>query len=134
MSSLPENARGFVQIESRHSAADTGNRLKALLKARGIMVFARVDFSADAERSGLSLPPEQLLIFGNPKAGTPLMLQQPTVGLDLPLKALIWQDVHGRCWVAYNDPAYIVGRHGLPSTFSPNLAAVVPLIDTAAAE
>jgi uncharacterized protein (DUF302 family) len=126
--------RGWIQIRSRHPVAATADRLEASLKARGILVFARIDFSADAARAGLAMRPEQLIIFGNPKAGTPLMVAAPTVGLDLPVKALIWEDAAGICWIAYNDPRYIVRRHGLASSFAENLAAVVPLIESAARE
>ena len=98
----------------------------------GILVFARIDFSGDAARAGLRMPPQQMLIFGNPKAGTPLMLQVPAAGLDLPLKALAWEDAEARVWVAYNDPQYILRRYGLAAALGGNLAAVVPLIEAAA--
>ncbi|SRR5579883_2000424 len=124
---------GIIRRESHHSVAETIDRLESSLRQRGILIFARIDFSADAARAGLSMPPEQLLLFGNPRAGTPLMLQQPLAGLDLPLKALAWQDTGKRVWVAYNDPAFIVDRHGLESGLAANLAAVIPLIEAAAA-
>lgn len=123
---------GLVRLLSRHSVAATIDRLEASLKQRGIMVFARIDFGGDAARAGLRMQPEQMLIFGNPKAGTPLMLQVPAVGLDLPLKALAWQDAQTKVWVAYNDPQYIVRRHGIEAGLAANLAAVVPLIEAAA--
>jgi uncharacterized protein (DUF302 family) len=123
---------GVVRIASRHSVPETVNRLEGLLKERAILVFARIDFSADAARAGLTMRPEQLLIFGNPKAGTPLMVAEPTAGLDLPLKALVWEDTDGKAWIGYNDPAYIVQRHGLNPAQSANLAAVVPLLEHAA--
>ena len=124
---------GLIRLPSRHSVAETVDRLEASLKQRGILVFARIDFSGDAARSGLHMQPEQMLIFGNPKAGTPLMLQVPAVGLDLPLKVLAWEDAEARVWVAYNDPHYIVRRYGLDATLAVNLAAVVPMIEAAAA-
>lgn len=123
---------GLVRSSSSHSVAVTIDRLEASLRQRNILVFARIDFSADAARAGLSMRPEQMLIFGNPKAGTPLMLQVPAVGLDLPLKALAWEDAEGKVWVAYNDPQYIVRRHGIEAALAANLAAVVPLIESAA--
>ena len=123
---------GLVRLPSRHSVAATIDRLDASLKQRGIMVFARIDFSGDAARAGLTMRPEQMLIFGNPKAGTPLMLQVPAAGLDLPLKALAWEDADGEVWVAYNDPQYIVQRHRLDAALAANLAAVAPLIAAAA--
>lgn len=123
---------GLVRLPSRHSVAATIDRLEASLKQRGILVFARIDFSSDAARAGLHMQPEQMLIFGNPKAGTPLMLQVPAVGLDLPLKVLAWQDAEAKVWVAYNDPQYIVRRHGIEATLAANLAAVTPIIEAAA--
>ena len=125
---------GITRITSTHSVAQTMERLESLLKERGVMIFARIDFSGDAARAGLSLRPEQLLIFGNPKAGTPLMQSVPAAGLDLPLKALVWEDAEGHTQIAYNDPHYIIRRHGLDAALAANLAAVVPLIERAAQE
>jgi uncharacterized protein (DUF302 family) len=125
---------GITRIASAHSVAQTMERLESLLKERGVMIFARIDFSGDAARAGLSLRPEQLLIFGNPKAGTPLMQSVPAAGLDLPLKALVWEDAEGHTQIAYNDPHYIIRRHGLDAALAANLAAVVPLIERAAQE
>jgi uncharacterized protein (DUF302 family) len=125
---------GIVRIPSQHSVAVTMDRLEAQLVERGVMVFARIDFSGDAQRAGLTLRPQQMLIFGNPKAGTPLMVAVPTSGLDLPLKALVWEDTAGKAWIAYNDPQYVVRRHGLAPALSANLAAVIPLIERAAKE
>jgi len=105
------------------------DRLVASLKERGISVFARIDFSGDAGRAGLAMRPEQMLIFGNPRAGTPLMVAEPLVALDLPLKALVWEDDRGQVWLAYNDPAYVLKRHGLPNKFNANLAAVIPIFE-----
>jgi uncharacterized protein (DUF302 family) len=123
---------GITRIGSPHSVPQTLERLESLLKERGIMIFARIDFSGDAARAGLTMRPEQMLIFGNPKAGTPLMQSVPTAGLDLPLKALVWEDATGHTQIAYNDPQYIIRRHGLDAAFAANLAAVVPLIERAA--
>ena len=123
---------GLVRLPSRHSVAATIDRLDANLRQRNILVFARIDFSGDAARAGLSMRPEQMLIFGNPRAGTPLMLQAPAVGIDLPLKVLAWEDADGKVWVAYNDPQYIVRRHGIDAALTASLAAVVPLIEAAA--
>ena len=125
---------GIVRIDSHHSVVQTAERIEALLKEHGIQIFAHLDFAADAARAGLTMRPEQLLIFGNPKAGTPLMQTQPTVGLDLPLKALIWENAEGRVTIAYNDPQYLLQRHGLSSTLNPNIAAVIPLLQRAAQE
>src|SRR5215469_3424360 len=114
---------GVVRIDSHHAVAQTAERLEALLKERGIQIFAHLDFAADAARAGLTMRPEQMLIFGNPKGGTPLMQARPTVGLDLPLKALIWEDAEGRVTVAYNDPQYVLRRHGLPPSLPPSLVS-----------
>ena len=124
---------GIVRITSHHSVGVTAARLESALKERGILLFAHLDFAADAARAGLTMRPEQLLIFGNPRAGTPLMQAQPTVGLDLPLKALIWEDAEGRVMIAYNDPQYVLGRHGLSQSLSTNIAGVIPRIEHAAA-
>lgn len=132
MSSPTANDTGVVRIASAHSVPETTARLEALLKERGVLIFARIDFSGDAARAGLELRPEQMLIFGNPKAGTPLMQAQALAGLDLPVKALIFEDAAGQAWIAWNDPQYIVHRHALPATLAANLAAVVPLIERAA--
>src|SRR6202790_2730990 len=108
MTGAADDERGIVRIRSQHSVCVSMQRLESLLNERGIIVFARIDFSGDAARAGLTMRPEQLLIFGNPKAGTPLMLAAPTAGLDLPIKALIWEDDGCQTWIAYNDPQYVV--------------------------
>jgi uncharacterized protein (DUF302 family) len=123
---------GVRRISSQHSVAATVERLESLLKERGVTIFTRIDFSGDAARAGLTMRPEQMLIFGNPKAGTPLMQSVPAAGIDLPLKALIWEDAEGRTQIAYNDPQYIIRRHGLDPGLAANLAALVPLIERAA--
>jgi len=132
--SAAANLSGVIQLPSHHSVEATIDRLEAILKERGILVFARIDFSGDAARAGLRMRPEQMLIFGNPKAGTPLMLAVPAVGLDLPLKVLVWEATDGKVWAAHNDPQYVVQRYGLPPELAANLAAVAPLIDRALAE
>jgi uncharacterized protein (DUF302 family) len=123
---------GIVRLACRSSVAETLDRLEALLKSHGVKVFARIDFAKDAADVGLTLPPEQQLIFGNPRAGTPLMAANPGTALDLPLRAICWQDAAGKVWLAYNDPAYVTGRHGLAPALAKNLAAAVPLIEQAA--
>jgi uncharacterized protein (DUF302 family) len=134
MSEQIHDERGWVQLPARSPVAATADRLEAALKAAGILVFARIDFSGDAARAGLAMRAQQLIIFGNPRAGTPLLVAAPTAGLDLPLKALLWEDSSGGCWLAYNDPHYIVHRHGLPDSFIEKLAAVVPLLERVARE
>jgi len=133
MSTQAGPSPGVVVLASNHPVDRTIDRLESLLKEKGVLVFARIDFSGDAARAGLHMRPEQLLIFGNPKGGTPLMQAVPTVGLDLPLKALVWEDPEGKTWLAYNDPKYIVQRHAVESNLSANLAAVIPLLERAVA-
>jgi uncharacterized protein (DUF302 family) len=132
MSDAADQDRGFVQIASSHSVAATIERLETELKERNVTIFARLDFAADAARVGLDMRPERMLIFGNPRAGTPLMQAVPACGLDLPLKVLVWEDAQGKAWLAYNRPEYIVARHGLPAALAANLAGVIPLIEAAA--
>jgi uncharacterized protein (DUF302 family) len=120
--------QGIVRIRSAQNVPQTVEKLEQLLRAHGLTIFARIDFSGDAARAGLTMRPEQMLIFGNPKGGTPLMQQAPTAGLDLPLKALVWEDDQGATWVGYNTPEYILQRHGLPSAMSANLAGAIPLL------
>ena len=122
---------GMIVLASAHSVMDTIARLETLLREKNVLIFARIDFSGDALRAGLELRPEQMLIFGNPQGGTPLMAQKPSVGLDLPLKALVWQDGDGKTWLGYNDPNYIVQRHGVDAALQKNLAAVIPLLESA---
>ncbi len=104
---------GLIQIKSNHDVNATADRLESTLKEKGMNVFARVPHSAGAAKVGLELKPTVLLLFGNPKAGTPLMQESRTVGIDLPQKMLIWEDDAGDVWLTYNDPAYLARRHGL---------------------
>ena len=105
---------GIITHPSPHSVPETLDRLEALLHAKNIKVFTRVDHSGEAEKVGLHMPPTQLLIFGSPKGGTLLMLASPLSAIDLPLKALAWQDTTGKVWLSYNDPQYLKDRHALP--------------------
>jgi uncharacterized protein (DUF302 family) len=123
---------GVANVASNHPASETIDRLEALVKSNGLKVFARIDFSGDAAEAGLAMPPTQMLIFGNPKAGTPLMLAAPSVAIDLPLKAVAWQDGDGRVWLSYNAPEYLKRRHGLLETLLPNIAGIKPLVEQAA--
>jgi uncharacterized protein (DUF302 family) len=106
-------ADGLKTLPSSYGAKDTMNRFENEVKARGMTIFARIDHAAGAARAGLTLPPTELLIFGNAKAGTPLMQSNQTIGIDLPLKALAWQDAAGKTWLSYNDPTWLAKRHGL---------------------
>ena len=131
--SIAADIPGVIKLPSRHSVAATIDRLEEILKQRAIVVFARIDFSGDAGRAGLSMRPEQMLIFGNPKAGTPLMVAVPAIGLDLPMKVLVWEDADGKVWAAYKDPKYLVRHYGVSADLAANLAAVVPIIERATA-
>src|SRR5450755_92871 len=106
-------AQGLTTMPSSYGPQDTMDRLDAAVKAKGMTVFARIDHAAGATGAGQSLRPTEVLIFGNAKAGTPLMQSVQTIGLDLPLKALVWQDASGKTWLSYNDPAWLAKRHGL---------------------
>jgi uncharacterized protein (DUF302 family) len=105
-------ADGLITIRSSYGPEDTMSRFEAEVRAKGMTVFARVDHAAGARAVGLSLRPTELLIFGNAKAGTPLMQSMQTIGIDLPLKALVWQDASGSTWLSYNDPSWLAKRHG----------------------
>jgi uncharacterized protein (DUF302 family) len=122
------NAEGMINLASRFSVVLTANRLESILRAKGIKVFARIDQAAEAKAAGLSMPPMQLLIFGDPRAGTPLMLKYPSLAMDLPLKALVWESADGLVWLSYNAPEYLQARHHLDS---PPFQAVAALLETA---
>jgi uncharacterized protein (DUF302 family) len=123
--------------QSRHDPGETMGRLQAAVKAKGMTVFARVDHAAGAAEAGLSLRPTDLLIFGNARGGTPLMQAAQTIGIDLPLKMLVWQDASGDTWLSWNDPRWLVRRHGLAGdveAVAARLATVLDEVARAAAE
>jgi uncharacterized protein (DUF302 family) len=128
-------AQGLTTIESSHGPQETMNRLEAAVKAKGMTVFARIDHSAGASAAVLSLNPTEVLIFGNARGGTPLMQSVQTIGIDLPLKALVWRDASGDTWLSYNDPAWLAKRHGLSGTEAPigNLTATLDAVAKVAA-
>ena len=128
-----QKEEGIVKIPSHHSVDETVEKLTTILKAKGVTLFALVDHSGEAEKVGLKMPPTKLLIFGNPKGGTPLMLAAPSVAIDLPLKILVAEDSQGKVWISYNSPDYLKERHGLPDNLVPNIA-VVQTLATAAGE
>ena len=107
-------ADGLIAVKSPHNPTETMKRLEDAVKARGLTVFARVDHAGGAAKIGKTLRPTELLIFGNPQGGTPFMECAQSVGIDLPLKALVWQDEQAQTWIGYNDPAWIAQRHGVP--------------------
>jgi|ERR1700722_18066385 len=113
---------GIVNKPSKHSVEQTVEALSNILKSKGVAVFALIDHSGEAEKVGLKMRPTKLLIFGNPKAGTPLMLASPSSAIDLPLKILVWEDAQGKVWVSYNSPEYLRKRHGLAQELMQNIA------------
>lgn len=122
---------GIISKPSKYSVPETLNRLESALKSKGVTVFARIDHSGEAEKAGLTMRPTQLLIFGNPKTGTALMVSAPSVAIDLPLKALAWQDENGKVWLSYNSPSYMKQRHDLKEEVMKNIAAIGTFIDQA---
>jgi uncharacterized protein (DUF302 family)/uncharacterized membrane protein YidH (DUF202 family) len=123
---------GVVDKPSNHSVEQTVDRLKNILQAKAVTLFAVIDHSGEAEKVGMKMPPTKLLIFGNPKGGTPLMLAAPSVAIDLPLKILVWEDAQGKVWVSYNRPTYLQERHGFPADLLQNIAVVETLATKAA--
>jgi len=115
---------GIVNKPSKHSVEQTVEALTNILKSKGVAVFALIDHSGEAEKVGMKMRPTKLLIFGNPKAGTPLMLAAPSSAIDLPLKILVWEDGQEKVWLSYNSPEYLRERHGLPQELMQNIAVV----------
>lgn len=126
-------AEGVITRSTAYGVRPTIDRLAALLKERGITIFARIDHGAGAAQAELTMPPSQVLIFGNPRGGTPIMVAAPLAALDLPFKALAWQDAEGRAWLSYNDPHHLAARFGLTDDQVKALAPLVALIEQAAA-
>jgi uncharacterized protein (DUF302 family) len=122
---------GIVDLPSRYSVPETLARLQSILKEKGVTVFALIDHSGEAAKVGLEMRPTQLLIFGSPKAGTPLMVAAPSVAIDLPLKALAWQDAEGKVWLSYNAPEYLQQRHGIPPDLLKNIVGPAALLQKA---
>jgi len=128
--SIPE-LNGLVHTASPHSVAETLQRLRMIVESRGLTVFATIDHSGEAAKVGMEMKPTQVLIFGSPKAGTPVMLAAPTVAIDLPLKALVWEDAQGKVWISYNSAEYLQRRHGIPEDLVKNLPGAATLIQKA---
>jgi uncharacterized protein (DUF302 family) len=122
-----EKHEGIVNRPSNHSVDQTVNRLKDILQSKKITLFALIDHSGEAEKVGMKMRPTKLLIFGSPKAGTPLMLAAPSIAIDLPLKILVWEDGQGKVWLSYNGPEYLKERHGVPQDLLQNIAVVETL-------
>jgi uncharacterized protein (DUF302 family) len=129
MPELPD--KGMVHRSSPYCVDETLERLGTVLQSLGIPVLARIDHSGGAAALGLEMKPTKLLIFGNAKGGTPLMLAAPTVALDLPLKTLVWEDAEGKVWVSYNTPEYLQERHGFPEKLMANIAGIRVIVDEA---
>jgi|SRR5580692_5372485 uncharacterized protein (DUF302 family) len=121
---------GMIHLTSRFSIAETCERLDSALQSRGLTLFARIDHSGEAEKVSMKMRPTQLIIFGSPKSGTPLMLASPTLAIDLPLKALVWEDAGGKVWVSYNTPEYLKKRHNIPDELVMNIAVIGPLLQS----
>ena len=122
---------GIVTKPSKHTIAETLERLENVIQSKGLTIFARIDHSGEAERVGLSMQDAKLLIFGSPKAGTPVMVASPLLALDLPLKALVWKDKEGQVMVSYNSVTYLTNRYNLPVDLTKNIAGIDALIESA---
>ena len=129
MASLPDN--GMVHLNSPYSVPETLTKVESVLREHGLSIFARVDHSGEAEKVGLKMRPTQLLIFGSPKGGTPMMVAAPTLAIDLPLKALVWQDADDKVRLSYNSPEYLMRRHQVPDHLLGNIAGVGALLQKA---
>jgi uncharacterized protein (DUF302 family) len=128
----PTSDQGIINKPSNHPVDQTVEKLKGILRAKSVTLFALVDHSGEAEKAGMKMRPTKLLIFGSPKAGTSVMLAAPSIAIDLPLKILIWEDSQGKVWVSYNNPAYLQGRHSVPQELLKNIAVVETFADQAA--
>lgn len=128
----PSRDNGIINKPSNHSVGQIVEKLKGILQANGVTLFALVDHSGEAAKVGMKMPPTKLLIFGSPKAGTPLMLAAPSTAIDLPLKILVWEDSGGKTWVSYNSPEYLQQRNGFPKELLSNIAVVETLAAKAA--
>jgi uncharacterized protein (DUF302 family) len=129
MTPLLEN--GLVHLSSPHSVPETVERLESILRSKNLAIFARIDHSAEAAKVGLTMRPSQLILFGSPKSGTPLMVASPTLAIDLPLKALVWEDSEGKIWLTHNSPEYLKRRHQIPHDLLKNISGAGALFEKA---
>jgi uncharacterized protein (DUF302 family) len=129
---MADQAEGIVNLPTHSSVDEIVARLQTMLQEKAVQIFALIDHSGEARRVGIDMPPTKLLIFGNPKAGTPLMLAAPTIAIDLPMKLLVWEDSSGQTWITYNTPEYLQQRHGLPQELTAALGAAEALAKNAA--
>ncbi len=127
-----QEANGIVNVPSSHSVSETVMRLETVLAEKGVKIFALIDHSGEAGLAGMTMRPTKLLIFGSPKAGTPLMLAAPTIAIDLPLKLLVWEDEQGNAWISFNSVEYLRDRHHLPQELTANIALVAALASNVA--
>jgi uncharacterized protein (DUF302 family) len=128
----PGTNNGIIDKQSHHAVDQTVEALETILQSKGVTLFAVADHSGEAARAGMHMRPTKLLIFGSPRAGTPLMLAAPSTAIDLPLKILVWEDAEGRVWISYNSPQYLKDRHGFPPELLANIAVVETLAAAAA--
>jgi uncharacterized protein (DUF302 family) len=129
MAPTPDN--GMQHLNSAYSVSETLKRVESLLQEKGLTIFCRIDHSGEAAKVGLKMHPTQLILFGSPKSGTPVMVASPTIAIDLPLKALIWEDAGGKVWVSYNSPEYLQQRHNVPAELIKNISGAGSLIQLA---
>jgi uncharacterized protein (DUF302 family) len=127
---LADIVEGLVQLESANSFDETFQRLESIITSKGLTIFDRIDFSGDAEKAGLKMNSTRLTIFGNPKAGTPLMAARPSIAIDFPLKILVSQDENGKTWVTYNSPDYLKSRHHIPDDLLKNISGIVAIAES----
>jgi uncharacterized protein (DUF302 family) len=128
----PEETNGIVDIPSHHPVDQTVDRLRGILESKAVTLFALIDHSGEAAKVQIKMPPTKLLIFGSPRAGTPVMLATPSIAIDLPLKILVWEDSQGKTWISYNSPQYLQGRHHVPQELMQNIAVIETLAAKAA--
>jgi uncharacterized protein (DUF302 family) len=124
-------ANGIIDVPSKQSVDQTVAKLRSILESKGVTIFALIDHSGEAEKVGMKMRPTKLLVFGNPKAGTTLMLASPSIAIDLPLKILVWENADGKVWLSYNTSEYLQQRHELPSELLQNIAVVAALAQKA---
>ena len=127
---MSANKSGIVRLASKYSFSDTFERLESFVESRGLTIFARIDFSGDAAGVGLKMSPTRLLIFGNPRAGTPLMIAAPSVAIDFPLKILVSEDDNGKAWVSFTSVDYLKDRHGLPDSLVKNISGIASIAES----
>jgi uncharacterized protein (DUF302 family) len=127
----PNSDNGMQHLSSPYSVPETLKRIESLLREKGLTIFCRIDHTGEGEKVGLKMHATQLILFGSPKGGTPVMIASPTIAIDLPLKALVWEDAGGKVWVSHNSPEYLQQRHNVPDDLVENISAAGPLLQLA---